>query len=35
MIKQFAAASVAVLLSGPQGLAQTIYPIDRAITLSQ
>src|SRR6188768_3633398 len=34
MIKQFAAASLMVLASGPPLLAQTIYPIDRAAILA-
>ena len=34
MIREFAAASVAILLSASPGLAQTIYPIDRAEILA-
>ena len=34
MIKLLSAAALVVLLSGHQGVAQTIYPIDRAAILA-
>ena len=34
MIKPLAAATLIVLLTGYQGVAQTIYPIDRAAILA-
>src|SRR5215218_11510636 len=34
MIREFAAASIAILLAASPGLAQTIYPIDRAAILA-